>query len=505
MRQIMSRRVGAWGVVPAFASILTFTGMLPVAARELSLDQAVGIALDQTMRGEMIEGNFEVAEQLYSARRINMYLPEISINGSVPSYRRAQAYQPYRNPLDRQPFRTRNLDFNSFIELKQSLISGGTLTATADLVSEDKRYPDTRYEPLSGIFVDQYSKQGSFSLSLEQPLFRPSSVKNELNNKKDDLEIARVARLQDAGALRKEVTEAYLGVLQQTLKARIAADKLEKARLQEGIDSAKLIDGVVSEEDFLLSSSSKLDAELENHAAEMQLGETRRELATLLDLDVTEPLEVTEPSVVAPPDKATSETLIARWEDAAPIVKAEHEYAKAKREADYAAAGHGLTGDLAASYAFGKQRIETDRVLDTSGFGGSIEEDVSTDSWTLALQFKLPLWDGGAGSAAVRASRYQAEQANYEFTRAQRSARATIVTLVNELEVSYQRLDIMRKQIGLAEDRLEIAQGRFADGRISQLTLLESQIFLLETNDRYLEELKTYLLNRIELDSQYII
>jgi hypothetical protein len=28
---------------------------------------------------------------------------------------------------------------------------------------------------------------------------------------------------------------------------------------------------------------------------------------------------------------------------------------------------------------------------------------------------------------------------------------------------------------------------------------------LLETNDRYLEELKTYLLNRIELDSQYII
>jgi outer membrane protein TolC len=78
------------------------------------------------------------------------------------------------------------------------------------------------------------------------------------------------------------------------------------------------------------------------------------------------------------------------------------------------------------------------------------------------------------------------------------------VNLVNQLDVSYQRLGIIRKQIGLAEERLEIAKGRFDDGRISQLTLLESDIFLLETKDRYLEELKKYLLSRIELESQYI-
>jgi outer membrane protein TolC len=500
----MLKDMGARVVALALAGLLLVAATDLASARELTLDQALDIALKQTMRGEMIEGNLEVAEQLYSARRINMYLPEISINGSLPSYRKAQAFQPYRNPLDRQPFKTRNLDFSSFIELKQTLFTGGALTATADLVSEDKRYPDTRYEPLSGLFVDQYSKQGSFSFSLQQPLFRPSSVRNELNNRKDDLEIARVTRLQQAAALKKEITEAYLGVIQETLKAQMATEKLEKARLQEGIDSAKLSDGVLSEEDFLLSSSNKLDAELESRAAETQLGETKRELATLLDLDVTEPLELTEPEATAHLDPATAQALIAQWESATPITKAAHEYAKAKREADYAAAGHGLTGDLETSYAFGSQKINTDRFLDTNGVGGSIEENVSTDSWTVALQFKLPLWDGGAGSAAVRASRYQAEQANYEFTRAQRSARATIVNLVNKLDVSYQRLDIIRKQIGLAEERLEIAKGRFNDGRISQLTLLESEIFLRETKDRYLEELKQYLLNRIELESQYI-
>jgi len=500
----MLKDAGAWVVVLALAVLPLVAATNHATARELTLDQALDIALKQTMRGEMIEGNLEVAEQLYSARRINMYLPEISINGSLPSYEKAQAYRPVRNPLDRQLSRTRDLNFNSYVELKQTLFTGGTLTATADLVSEDKRYPDTRSESLSGLFVDQYSKQGSFSFSLQQSLFRPSSVRNELNNRKDDLEIARVTRLEQTAALKKEVTNAYLGVIQQMLKAQMAANKLEKARLQEGIDSAKLSDGVLSEEDFLLSSSSKLDAELESHATETQLGETKRELATLLDLDVAEPLELAEPDDAAHLDSAMTQALIAQWESATPITKAAHEYAKAKREADYAAAGHGLTGDLATSYAFGNQKIKTDRVIDSAGTRGSIEEDASTDSWTVALKFNLPLWDGGAGSAAVRASRYQAEQANYEFTRAQRSARATIVNLVNQLDVSYQRLGIIRKQIGLAEERLEIAKGRFDDGRISQLTLLESEIFLLETKDRYLEELKKYLLNRIELESQYI-
>jgi outer membrane protein TolC len=494
------------GLVTKFVPILLLLLSVSVGARELTLEQAVDIALNRTMRGEMIEGNLEVAEQLYSARRINMYLPEISINGSVPSYRQSQDYRPYNSPNDRELFETRNLDFSSYIEMKQTLLTGGTLTATADLKSQDERRPDTRFDPPHDFVVDQFSKRGSFSFSLEQPLFRPSSVKNDLNNRKDDLEIARVTRREDEAALRKEITEAYLGVLQQTLKHRIASDNVEKARLQEGIDSIKLADGVLSEEDFLLSGSSRLDAELEYHAVETELGERKRDLAMLLDLNVSDPLDLTEPAVANHLGEATKEHYIAGWEDAAPIKKAERLYSKSRREADYAAAGHGLTGDLTASYSLGRTEIESEKIFVESlrDQGGVIQEDIPTSNWTVGLQFRLPLWDGGAGSAAVRAARYKAEQARYEFTRAQRSAQAKIVNLINQLDVSFQRLDIIRKQIGLAENRLAIAEGRHADGRISRLTLLEAEVFLLETRDRYFEELKKYLLNRIELDSQYL-
>ena len=59
------------------AMLIVYAG--PGRGQTLTLDQALDIALNRTMRGEMIEGNFEVTEQLYSARRINMYLPEISV------------------------------------------------------------------------------------------------------------------------------------------------------------------------------------------------------------------------------------------------------------------------------------------------------------------------------------------------------------------------------------------------------------------------------------------
>jgi len=494
MRHQRPNCAGASVLVPALATILIMATTGHVSARELSLDQALDIALKQTMRGEMIEGNLEVAEQLYSARRINMYVPEISINGSVPSFRKSEAYEELR--LGEFGWsKRRYYDYTTFVELKQTLITGGALTAVADLASENRRYP---YRSSLDVFQDQFTKSGALRFSLEQPLFRPSSVKNELHNRKDDLEIARVTRVEETAALKREVIEAYVGTIQLQLQADIATRKLEKAQLQEGIDSAKLTDGVLSEEDFLLSSSARLDAELAGHSADTELGEKKRELATLLDMDASESLDLTIPEPPANMDDAMRQRFVADWEKAAPIVKASHALAKSEREADYAASGHGLTGDLAASYAFGQQDVEID-YPDTSS-----SDNYRTNSWTLALQVKLPLWDGGAGSAAVRAARYQAEQANYEFTRTQRSARAKIVSLINQIDVSYQRLDIIRKQIKLAEDRLEIAGGRFADGRISKLTLLESEIFLLETKDRYLEELKAYLLNRIELESQYL-
>jgi outer membrane protein TolC len=472
-------------------------------ARELALDEAIEIALDRTSRGKVIKGNLEVAEQQYFARRVNFYVPEISINGEIPSYAVDESYRFFASSGTKNLFKTRDLGFASDISLKQSLITGGVLNLTANLVSSNDRYPDTRFQTASGdpvLFgtnVDEKTERGFFRFSLDQPLFRPSEARNNLNNRRDDLEIARLTQLEEEAELKTEIVEAFVGLLRGKLHEELYTDKLEFARQQASIDSLKLGDGILSEEDWLMSTSARLDAELEQFDSQNKSREQKRNLAILLDFDPEEEIEPIEPGIADHIDDATGRNLVAAADESAPVRKARFEYDKAERQADFTAAGFGLRGDLSAQYSLGRGDVTTEF------FEGETTDNINTTGWGISLKFSLPIWDGGAGGAEIKAAKLSAEQSRLEYLRKSKRAKADVVDLINKLSIGFRRLGIIRQQIGLAEGRLEIARQRHQNEEISMLTLLEKKISLLETEDSYLEELKAYLVNRITLDSKF--
>ncbi|RME23181.1 MAG: hypothetical protein D6800_10190, partial [Candidatus Zixiibacteriota bacterium] len=147
-----------------FVSLVLCVTAVTAYGRKLTLDEAFDIALHRTSRGTIIAGKEEVATQNYRARRINFLVPEVSINGSVPAYSVDESFRFFGGSSQKRLFRTRDLEFQSFIELKQSLLSGGTLTMTANLTKDNSRYPDTRPSGLG--FVYENSKQGFFNFRL---------------------------------------------------------------------------------------------------------------------------------------------------------------------------------------------------------------------------------------------------------------------------------------------------------------------------------------------------
>lgn len=472
-------------------------------AIELTLEQAIEMAVNKTARGDIIDGKFEVAQQNFAAKRINFYVPEISINGSIPGYAVDESFRFFGGSPQKELYRTKELNFSSFVELNQSLMTGGELTITANLTSNKDRYPDTRRFDLSGdsipsgTFVDETRKQGFFNFSLAQPLFRPSQAKFDLNNRRDEMEIARMDRTTEQAALRKEVTESYISLLQAQIKENIYSDKLEHGRLKANIDSSKFKDGILSEEGLLESTSLLLDAELEKFEFETLKRDQQREMSLLLDVDSQEEFKLTEPHTTSAISENEKKAMLDNWENSVDMIKARKEYEKAERSASFAAAGHGIKGDLNASYSLGRGDIETDYT------DGPITDDIKTTGWTVALNVRVPVFDGGAGGAEVKAAWFAADQAKLEYQRAEKKARADIVNLINQIDVSYRRLDIMQKQIGLADNKLKIAEERYKNGEISKLTYLESRIFYLETKDKYLEELKLYLVTRYDLEGKF--
>ena len=460
-----------------------------LSAEVLTLDQAIDIAVNQTGHGGIIAGNFEVAEQQYFAEKIGFYLPEISINATVPSYgsneRWGYLYGTDTKSTMREPFR----NFGADISLSQSLITGGELTARADLTNSDGEHPNRIGEQ-----VDESSRLGRFSFSLTQPVLQPSQPKYDLHNRRDDLELARLSRAENSATLKTEVVDVFIGVLQSKLNHDRSTAKLEQAQLQIGIDSIKLADGILSEEQWLESVSGRLDAELALFESDDKTAEQHRSLAILLDRESITSLTLKPPDSVRHIDQDTRQKYLSGWENSAPLQQAKYEYDKQKRAAGYAESAHGLSGTFTANYNMSRGEVEDAGIVD----------DLKTNSWEVKLDLSYPLWDGGASGAAVKAARLSAEQARLEYEKTEKSVQAQIATLINQLDVSFRKLDVLKQKIGIAESKLGIARARFDDGQISRLTFLESEISLLEARNDHLEELKKYFSTRIQLEGKYL-
>ncbi len=474
-------------------------------ARDLTLNQAVDLALLRSSQASIIRGNRDVAESRYQAERINFYVPEISLNGSLPAYNFDERFEFFGSNNAKRVIEQRNLQFQGFLELRQSLFTGGELTASANLQRRDERYPNLRSQTLSDLTFED-TRRGFLQFDLTQPLFRPSQTKHDLNIQRLNYDMAEIDFLLGQDSLRSEVVAQFVNLLRKQVEADLKADQLRKAQLQAAIDSLKLIDGVASEEDYITSSSSMLDAELAMFEFETELTQQVRELALLLDLPVTEDLTPLEPEVPEPYSDAQREAYLNGWETSLDIQRADLQFQKSRREARFSASGLGLTGDLEARFSIAEGEAET---RDEFSSGGGIDStlvgvsDLGTTGWGVTLRVRYPIFDGGASRAAVRAAEFQAEQARLTFERLRRTTQAEIANLVNQIDVSYRRIDIFQKQIALAENRLGIAETRAADGQISEIEFLDARIFYLEQRDKYFQELSSYLTNRIELESKF--
>ncbi len=472
---------------------LLFFASRPVLSIELSLGDALKIALGSSSRGNIIEGNFEVAEQQYFAKKINFLLPRISLNSSVPSYRVNESYRFFGGSTEKSLYKNRDFDFSTNIKFEQSLITGGDLTVRANLLRSDARYPNTVQQ---GIDINELTRTGNFDFDFVQPLLKPSTAKFDLNNKKDDMEIARLNRQEEIAGLKNEVTEAYIGLMELRLEKEIASDRLKSAIIVAGIDSIKISDGIIAEEDYLESLSKKLDAELEEFDVSIQYSSKLRVLKSLLDIDNREEISLAIPKILSNISEADKQRAVSNWENAVPLKRSEYRYKKDKRASNFASSSNGLTGNFQASYSLGRGNVENDFRL--------TNEDIETNSWGISLNLTFPIWDGGASGATVKASQLSAEKTRLEYDNKLRSMESELETLVNQIDIGFQKMQILSKKIELAKSKLEIAKFRVEDGQISEVEYLNSHIFYLNAKVSHIKELKKYLIDIHNLESKYI-
>ncbi len=488
MRRIEVGRIGAAFLI---VLLLSVSGL----SRQISLQEAMDVAVNRSSRGEIIRGTQEVAEQQYFAERIGFLLPKISINGELPAYRVDESFRFFGNLPTKRMIKTSDFDFSSNIQLDQSLITGGDLSITANLLRSDAVYPVRGLDGISLNDISELTSRSFFNFSFSQPLLKPSQAKYDLKNKHDDLELALLTGREETASLEIDVAEAYLGLLQLSIEREMAADKFESARLTAEIDSMKRIDGIVAEEDWLASASAMIDAELDKYDIDNQYFDKRRILASLLDINDPEGIEAEIPVITEGPDRDIFDRMLGRWQESISLKRAEYQYSKDQRASDFSVSSHGLTGNLKANYSLGRGTVETE---------GFDDDDIKTNSWGVSINLTYPIWDGGASSAVVKAARLKTEQSRLELESARKSARAEVANLINSVDVGYRKLQVLQRQIEMTQNRLDIATFRRDDGQISEVDFLLVRVDYHESRRKYVQELKKYIVDKINLEYRYI-
>ena len=357
-------------------------------------------------------------------------------------------------------------------------------SAVLPTVNLDANLSETRqHESSSG---NDSQPADSLSLTLTQPI----------------LHVDRLARLRQADS-RIAQAEAEFQSARQSLMTRVAEryfdvlaaiDNLEFARAQKSAIARQLEQatkrfevGLIAITDVHEAQASYDLASADEIVAHDALASAREALAEITGqfhetlASLRRELKLTSPE----PTDADRWTTTALAQNLA-ILAAEQAVITAREEIEARRGGHYPTLDLTAAY----NHSDNDGAL--SGFDRS-------ETTTMALQFNLPLYTGGATQSQVREASQLYNQAREQLETARRAARRQARDAYRGVIAAISRVEALKQALVSTESALEATEAGFEVGTRTIVDVLNSQRDLHQARRDYARARYDYLLNTLRL------
>ncbi len=481
-----------------------------LAAEEYTLEQTLDKLLNNSTRGQIIRGQFDVSEAKFQAEKVGYYLPEISLKSTLPSISEVERFGDIANIGDPLLYTTRNSSRSSNIEMKQKIVTGGDLSISGNYVwSESKTPRPFNYNNNVYVVPSLTKRTGSnVKFSLSHPIFSTSDSRSAYNSARNNLQQAQIQWIVDQADLKKEGVTAYVDLLVADVEKQMANYNSQKANLTAKWDSVKFTDGILTEEEFVESKSDRLEKQLALFDTEASYEEKLNEFKHLMDLKSSEDITLSIPMT---PEMITANKL--QWlkvnsEFSSETLLAKKKMEIAEQDLKNTRSSGGLNGSVNLSYQIGDEESDFSKNLKIDAVDPDDRVDSTfilassnpTSDWRISVELSYPLWDGGASKANVRSSELAYESARLEYLAEQRNAKNKMAIAIKRMEINYSKLQLLKDELVLAEKKLQDAKDKFQEGIISESTLLENRVYYLEAAKSRLTTLKDYYHDMIDLE-----
>jgi outer membrane protein TolC len=451
---------------------------------KLTLEQSIEIAKEKSYSMLTLTQELRIAE--YNLKSATSRLKtHINMNLSVPDYA-----ETVRQKADSTGvfFSVKELTYSSGLTINQPLPTDGNIFIQTGLSSFKDYYNGTR------------SSNFNTRLGFRQPLdalYGYNSIKSEL--KKAQLAYEQSNKILKRAELNLvyEVSAAYYNLLSLQKRAEIALLDLERQTEAFEISKNKYEAGLIREVDALQMEVDLADAQSVYDMSILAQTSSINSFKELLGIELYDNIslssELDYKIIIVDPEKAVGLALENRLEIREQEVQMELQKLQIKQQK---AAGM-IRGNINAYF----EKVGVTSPSSTAGFLNSIENSYNNFkdrpyNYGIGFTISIPIFDWGENRSLVRAAEARLKEYTYGKKQVERNIETEVRNLAASINSNLKRLQLLEKNVAVAEKSFEITLQRFSDGDI------DSQALALERtrlNTAYTSHLGAYITYQLTL------
>lgn len=451
----------------------------------LDLDKSISIAKLKSYEMLSLKQDLKIAE--YNLRSAtSRFKTHVNMNLTSPEY--TETIRQFEDSTGITFYSVRQLNYLGSLTINQPLPTDGNLYIRTGLSNTD----------------DLNDSKRLMSMNTRLGLVQPIDALYGYNNIRSALKEAELAYEQSQKRLKREelnlvynVSSAFFNLL--SVQKRLEIARLNRERQKEAYQIAKnkFDAGLIREVDALQMEVDLAEAQNNYDLAQINQSSAENFFKELIGIQLSDSVALSSTldylPVMVDPQKAVQLALLNRLEIREQEIQVELNKMNIKRQK----AQGMIKGNFSAYYEkVGVSKLDTDHPIGES-LNNSWNDFIDRpQNYGLGITINIPIIDWGENKAQVRAAEARMQKNLYQQEVVKRSIEREVLNLVDEVSSSLKRLQLLEKNVLVAEKSFDITRSRFSDGDIdSQALALERE----RLNNAYTSHLAAYINYRLRL------
>lgn len=462
-----------------FLLMISMSSLLFAETYLLDLEKSIVIAKQKSFDMLRLKQDLKIAEyNLKSAT--SRFKTHIDLNLVSPQY--TETVRQFEDSTGLSFYPVKQLNYSGNLIINQSLPTDGNIYIRSGL---------SDYDDFNG-------NERLFNMNTRLGLTQPIDALYGYNSIKSSYKQASLAYERSSKQLKREelnlvynVTSVFFNMISVQKSEEIARMNLDRQKEAYSIAKNKFDAGLIREVDALQMEVDLAEAQNNYDMAIINQSSTLNTFKELIGLELTDSVslssELTYKVVIVDPQKAVKLAMQNRLEIRENEIQIELSKMNIKRQK----AEGMIKGDLTAYF----EKIGVSNQSLNTSFSSSVNNSLQDfknrpQNFGVGFNITIPILDWGENRALVNAAKAQLQQNVYRQEETKRSIEREVLNLVENLNSSLKRLQLLEKNVLVAEKSFSITRQRFSDGNIdSQALALERE----RLNNAYNSHLRAYI------------